>query len=47
VCRRASARPVLAWEVSYPNAWFVTIEEILSKLLTWFAGTGPGSHTAL
>src|SRR5271167_4759965 len=32
---------VLAWAAAHPNAQFVTAEEILSELLTWFAGTGP------
>jgi hypothetical protein len=32
---------VLAWEAVHPNARFVTTEDILSELLTWFAGTGP------
>jgi predicted nucleic acid-binding protein len=32
---------VLAWEAAHPHARFVTTEEILSELLTWFAGTGP------
>ena len=32
---------VMAWAAAHPNARFVTTEEILSELLTWFAGTGP------
>jgi hypothetical protein len=35
---------VLAWEAAHSNAWFVTTEEILSELLTWFAGTGPAGR---
>ena len=35
---------VLAWETAHPNARFVTTEEILSELLTWFAGTGPAGR---
>ena len=35
---------VIAWEASHPNAQFVTTEEILSELLTWFAGTGPAGR---
>ena len=37
--------PVIAWEAAHPNARFVTSEEILSELLTWFAGTGPAGRT--
>jgi hypothetical protein len=33
----------IAWEAAHPNARFVTTEEILSELLTWFAGTGPAA----
>ena len=32
---------VLAWEAAHAKGRFVTTEEILSELLTWFAGTGP------
>jgi predicted nucleic acid-binding protein len=35
---------VLAWQVAHPQARFVTTEEILSELLTWFAGTGPAGR---
>jgi predicted nucleic acid-binding protein len=35
---------VLAWQVGHPNAQFVTTEEILSELLTWFAATGPAGR---
>src|SRR5438105_1748001 len=35
---------VLAWEAAHPQARFVTTEEILSELLTWFAGTGPAGR---
>src|SRR4051812_28039469 len=35
---------VLAWQIANPNARFVTTEEILSELLTWFAGTGPAGR---
>ena len=35
---------VLAWEAAHPHARFVTTEEILSELLTWFAGTGPAGR---
>jgi predicted nucleic acid-binding protein len=31
---------VVAWETAHPHARFVTTEEILSELLTWFAATG-------
>src|SRR6266702_5073522 len=34
----------LAWETAHPNARFVTTEEILSEVLTWFAGTGPAGR---
>lgn len=33
-----------AWASAHPNASFVTTEEILSELLTWFARTGPGGR---
>ena len=36
--------PVLAWQAGYPQARFVTTEEILSEFLTWFAGTGPAGR---
>jgi predicted nucleic acid-binding protein len=36
---------VLAWEAAHPQARFVTTEEILSELLTWFAGTGSAGRT--
>jgi predicted nucleic acid-binding protein len=32
---------VIAWEAAHSNVRYVTTEEILSELLTWFAGTGP------
>ncbi len=32
----------VAWAAVQPNARFVTTEEILSELLTWFAAPGPG-----
>ena len=35
---------VLAWQSAHPNARFVTTEEILSELLTCFAGTGPAGR---
>jgi len=35
---------VLAWEAAHPNVRFVTTEEILSELPTWFAGTGPAGR---
>jgi len=35
---------VLAWEAAHPNARFVTTEEVLSELLTWFAGTGAAGR---
>src|SRR5438309_6322849 len=34
----------VAWVAAYPTAQFVTTEEILSELLTWFAGTGPAGR---
>jgi predicted nucleic acid-binding protein len=34
----------LVWEAAHPNVRFVTTEEILSELLTWFAGTGPAGR---
>jgi len=33
-----------AWVVAQPNARFVTTEEVLSELLSWFAGTGPAGR---
>ncbi len=36
--------PVVAWEAAHRDARFVTTEEILSELLTWFAGTGPAGR---
>ena len=33
---------VLAWQQAHPNARFVTTEEVLSEVLTWFAPKGPG-----
>ncbi len=35
---------VLAWQAAHPNAGFVTTEEVLSEVLTWFAGTGPAGR---
>jgi predicted nucleic acid-binding protein len=35
---------VLAREAAQPDARYVTTEEILSELLTWFAGTGPAGR---
>jgi uncharacterized protein len=35
---------VLAWGAAHPHARFITTEEILSELLTWFAGTGPAGR---
>lgn len=35
---------VLAWEAAHPNVRYVTTEEVLSELLTWFAGTGPAGR---
>jgi predicted nucleic acid-binding protein len=35
---------VFAWEAAHANGRFVTTEEILSELLTWFAGTGPAGR---
>jgi predicted nucleic acid-binding protein len=35
---------VLAWEAAHPAARYVTTEETLSELLTWFAGTGPAGR---
>ncbi len=34
----------LAWDAAHPDARYVTTEEILSELLTWFAGTGPAGR---
>ena len=34
----------VAWAAAHPNAHFFTTEEILSELLTWFTGTGPGGR---
>ena len=42
--RTCLARRVLAWEAVHTNARFVTTEEVLSELLTWFAGTGPAGR---
>jgi uncharacterized protein len=36
--------PVLAWDAAHSGAQFVTTEEVLSELLTWFAGTGPAGR---
>jgi len=36
--------PVLAWEAAHRDAQFVTTEEVLSELLTWFAGSGPAGR---
>ena len=33
---------VLAWQHAHPKARYVTTEEVLSEVLTWFAPTGPG-----
>jgi predicted nucleic acid-binding protein len=35
---------VIAWEAAHSNSRLVTTEEILSELLTWFAGTGPAGR---
>jgi predicted nucleic acid-binding protein len=35
---------VLAWEAAHPRARYVTTEEVLSELLTWFAATGPAGR---
>jgi predicted nucleic acid-binding protein len=35
---------VLAWEAAHPHARVATTEEILSEVLTWFAGTGPAGR---
>ncbi|HET6879953.1 MAG TPA: hypothetical protein VFI31_07350 [Pirellulales bacterium] len=35
---------VIAWQASHPNARFVTTEEILSEVLTWFAASGPAGR---
>lgn len=34
----------VAWESAHPSVRIVTSEEILSELLTWFAGTGPAGR---
>ena len=34
----------IAWQASRPNARFVTTEEILSEVLTWFAARGPAGR---
>ena len=34
----------IAWETAHPYARFVTTEEILSELLTWFAATGQAGR---
>lgn len=34
----------IAWQASHPNARFVTTEEILSEVLTWFAANGPAGR---
>jgi predicted nucleic acid-binding protein len=36
---------VLAWQMAHPNAHFVTTEEVLAEVLTWFAPTGPPGRT--
>jgi predicted nucleic acid-binding protein len=38
---------VTAWESTRRSIRFVTTEEILSELLTWFAGSGPGGRAAV
>jgi uncharacterized protein len=35
---------VVAWEAAHPNARYITTEEILSEVLTWFAPTGPAGR---
>ena len=32
---------VVTWSHAHSNARFVTTEEILSEMLSWFAATGP------
>jgi predicted nucleic acid-binding protein len=34
----------LAWEATHTGVRYVTTEEILSELLTWFAATGPAGR---
>ena len=34
----------LAWEAAHPNAQYITTEEILSEVLSWFAGSGPAGR---
>ncbi|HJT33050.1 MAG TPA: hypothetical protein VJ783_13495 [Pirellulales bacterium] len=34
----------IAWQASHSNAHFVTTEEILSEVLTWFAASGPAGR---
>jgi predicted nucleic acid-binding protein len=35
---------VSAWRQAHPAAPLVTTEEVLSEVLTWFAGTGPAGR---
>ncbi len=37
-------RRVVAWRRANASAPLVTTEEVLSELLTWFAGSGPGGR---
>lgn len=39
--RDAWHRRVVTWQQANSNARFVTTEEVLSEVLTWFAPTGP------
>ncbi len=35
---------VATWEAAHPNLRLVTTEEVLSEVLTWFAGTGQAGR---
>lgn len=37
---------VVAWERLNPSARFITTEEILAEVLTWFAGSGSAARAA-
>jgi predicted nucleic acid-binding protein len=35
---------VSRWRITHPNDLLVTTEEVLSEVLTWFAGSGPAGR---
>ncbi|HZU35969.1 MAG TPA: hypothetical protein VFA18_08680 [Gemmataceae bacterium] len=36
---------VVGWAGAHPNARFLTTEEVLSEVLTWFAARGPAARS--